>query len=85
MLRITIPYFTGKQVINVLDEAQRLMEVTFYDMRKGKGSSQGNSHTMSYLGARNQYKELGDIMGLEDNLGFLAYIIKNLDALVKKD
>jgi len=52
------------QVINILDEQNRWKSVKFYDLKEGKKSSQADSHTFSYLYARKQYQQMGDVMGL---------------------
>jgi len=48
------------QFINVIDEQGRFMYLKVSDC----GNSQADSHTYSYLGARNLYEQIpGEIMG----------------------
>ena len=53
------------QIINIIDERDRLVRVNYYISNK---SSQQTSHTISYLGAREQYKKRGYIMGLDKEI-----------------
>ena len=48
--------------MNILDEKQRFVRLDIYDNGK---TGQADSHTYSYLFCREQYKEMGDIMGLD--------------------
>ncbi len=51
------------QIINSLDEHLRLVRLPKYSITNKP--EQLNSHTVSYLYARDLYKEMGDVMGLE--------------------
>jgi hypothetical protein len=54
------------QIINVVDEQERLMcQPKYYQALIG---SQQDSHSYSYICARKIYKDMGDIMGLEKKL-----------------
>ena len=49
------------KIYNILDEQDRFMGIKVTDER----GEQENSHTYSYLYARELYKEMGEVMGLE--------------------
>jgi len=62
-------------VLNLIDEQGRLKEVQYIFGRK---AGQGDSHGYSYLGARKEYKKLGDEMGfdkLQRNLSALERML----------
>ena len=52
-------------VLNILDESNRFVKVKYFNNNR---TGQDNSHTYSYLYSRQEYKKMGDIMGLEEKL-----------------
>ena len=48
--------------INILDEKQRLMRIDYYP---NMADGQYNSHSISYLRAREMLTEAGEIMGFD--------------------
>ena len=71
------------QLLTRMDEHDRpvgLKAIICTSYQKG-----GDSHGISYLGAREFYQSTGQVMGLDkDNLIFLPYRLKHLNAELKE-
>jgi hypothetical protein len=64
------------KLLNIIDNAQRFNGFKIDLTRDGSAKAdneQVNSHTISYLYARDQLKACGEVMGFDDALMFEAY------------
>jgi hypothetical protein len=68
-------------IMNLYDEKNRVKGTRY--LLRDDHYGQIHSHGLSYLGARNMYKEMGWTMGLEDPENECKLNCNDLDAIIK--